>query len=61
MEHGRALFILGKERKQYSCTTNCELVFSHFYFVKKKSIWLEPNTHIKYYFLLQIELNICVQ
>lgn len=47
----------GRNEKQYfSCHTNCEVVFSHFYFVTK-SIWLESNIYVKYYLLFQIEIE----
>lgn len=60
MERGRARIYPWEEMKAIILQKNCELGFSHFYFVKK-SICLELNTHIKYYFLFQIELNICIR
>ena len=50
------LFSGRNEKQHFSCHTNCEVVFSHFYFATK-NIWLVYNIYIKYFLLFQIEIE----
>lgn len=50
------LFSGRNEKQHFSCHTNCEVIFSHFFFATK-NIWQESNIYIMYFLLFQIEIE----